>query len=149
MWDLKQKGWDPISWNPAPQKTKMDTKNHHAFEECSSLNLDSGNGTLKKTNHKGAGIFIRCIPYVDQPRAPFFSGIFEWRKLLLQNGGCQMVHWSLRFWLLIMSQNTSYMKKKNAKGYVETGKPPRNYWLQKNKQRKAKNPNKQKKAPFN
>ena len=23
-----------------------------------------------------------------------------------------MVHWSLRFWLLIMSQNTSYMKKK-------------------------------------
>ena len=73
MWDLKQKGWDPISWNPAPQKTKMDTKNHHAFEECSSLNLDSGNGTLKKTNHKGAGIFIRCIPYVDQPRAPFFQ----------------------------------------------------------------------------
>ena len=90
MWDLKQKGWDPISWNPAPPKTTMDTKNHHAFEECSSLNLDSGNGKKKKkTNHKGAGIFIRCIPYVDQPRAPFFSGIFEWRKLLLQNGGCQ------------------------------------------------------------
>ena len=51
-------------------------------------------------------------PLCGPAKGPFFFRNFRVKKTATSKWWLPMVHWSLRFWLLIMSQNTSYMKKK-------------------------------------